>query len=100
MTAARRRPPGEGSVFSYKLAAGTVRWGIKFDGPERPDGTRKQVLRRRDANGQPWLDKDAALAALGEVKVKVRKGEWIDPSKQPLADYLRTWHACGSPRTR
>jgi integrase len=93
MTAARRRPPGEGSAFSYKLADGTIRWGIKFDGPPKPNGTRNQVVRRRDFNGQPWLDKDSALAALAEAKVKVRRGDWIDPSKQPLADYLNTWLA-------
>jgi hypothetical protein len=54
MTARRRRPPGEGSVFEYKTRAGVVRYGIKFDTPS-DDGKRHQVMRRRDANGQPWL---------------------------------------------
>jgi integrase len=91
MTARRRRPPGGGSVFEYRLKDGTKRWGIKFDGPPKPNGDRNQVVRRRDPNGQPWLDKDSAIATLDEAKVKVRKGDWIDPSKQPLADYLTTW---------
>lgn len=90
MTARRRRPPGEGSVFEYKLADGTLRYGIKFDAPT-PDGERKQVLRRIDSNGQPWLDRDSATAALRESVVKAGKNEWIDPSKQPLGEYLHTW---------
>jgi integrase len=48
-------------------------------------------MRRRDANGQPWLTRAAAAAALRDAKVKADKGEWIEPSKQPLAEYLMTW---------
>jgi integrase len=90
MTARRRRPPGEGSVFEYKTSAGVTRFGIKFDAPS-PDGDRKQVMRRRDANGQPWLDRDSAAAALREMVVKAGKGEWIEPSKQPIGEYVDTW---------
>lgn len=91
MTARRRRPPGEGSVFRYELMDGSVRWGIKFDGPPKPDGSRNQVLRKRDANGQPWLDKDSAAAALREASVKVAKGDWLEPSKMPVSEYLAAW---------
>jgi integrase len=90
MTARRRRPPGEGSVFEYKLTDGTVRFGIKFDAPSTT-GVRHQVMRRRDSNGQPWLDRDAATTALREMVVKADKGEWIEPSKQPVAAYMETW---------
>jgi integrase len=90
VTARRRRPPGEGSIFEYKLKDGTTRYGIKFDAPSG-DGGRKQVMRRRDANGQPWPDRDAAAAALREMVVKAGKGDWIEPSKQPVAEYLNTW---------
>ena len=90
MTARRRRPPGEGSVFEYQTAAGVTRFGIKFDAPSA-DGQRRQVMRRRDVNGQPWLDRDAAVAALREAVVKAGKGDWIEPSKQPVAAYLETW---------
>jgi hypothetical protein len=31
MTARRRRPPGEGSVFEYQTKGGVTRFGIKFD---------------------------------------------------------------------
>ncbi|MHB1593895.1 MAG: site-specific integrase [Streptosporangiaceae bacterium] len=90
MTARRRRPRGEGGVFEYRTAAGAVRFGIKFDLPS-PDGRRRQVMRRRDGNGQPWLSRDAAVAALRESLVQSGRGEWIDPSKQPTGEYLATW---------
>jgi integrase len=90
MTARRRRPPGEGSVFEYQTRAGVTRFGIKFDVPSA-DGQRHQVMRRRDANGQPWVDRDAAVAALRDALVKAAKGGWVEPSKQPVADYLTTW---------
>jgi integrase len=90
VTVRRRRPPGEGSVFEYTTKAGVTRFGIKFDAPAT-DGGRKQVMRRRDANGQPWLDRDSAAAALREALVKTGKGEWYEPSKQPVGEYLDTW---------
>lgn len=90
MTARRRRPPGEGSVFEYKLKDGTIRYGIKFD-TAAVDGQRRQVMRRRDANGQPWLTREDAVSALRDALVKTGKGDWIEPSKQPLAAYLATW---------
>jgi integrase len=90
MTARRRRPPGEGSVFEYQTRAGVTRFGIKFDTPSA-DARRRQVMRRRDANGQPWLDRAAAAAALRDALVRVGKGDWIEPSKQPVAAYLATW---------
>ena len=90
MTTRRRRSPGEGSVFEYKLTDGTVRFGIKFDAPSA-SGERRQVMRRRDANGKPWLDREAATTALREMVVKADKGEWIEPSKQPVAVYIATW---------
>ncbi|MFK4037620.1 tyrosine-type recombinase/integrase [Nonomuraea wenchangensis] len=91
-TKPRRRSPGEGSAFEYKLANGTQRWGIKFV-LTLDDGTKKTVLRRRDENNQPWLTKKAAQAALRDALTKADKGEWIDPSKQPTGDYLDTWAA-------
>ena len=86
----KRRPPGEGSVFEYQTRSGVTRYGIKFDAPSR-DGRRHQVMRRRDANGQPWLDREGAVAALRQALVKVDKGDWIEPSKQPVTAYLETW---------
>ncbi len=90
MTARRRRPRGEGGVFEYRTAAGAVRFGIKFDLPS-PDSRRRQVMRRRDQNDQPWLTHDGAVAALREALVQSGRGEWIDPSKQPTGEYLESW---------
>src|SRR5690242_12421659 len=90
MTARRRRPPGEGGVLEYRTKADQVRFGIKFDLPS-PDGRRRQVLRKVDANGRPWLTYEAAADALREAMVATRRGEWIEPSKQPTAEYLETW---------
>ncbi|MFI6499873.1 tyrosine-type recombinase/integrase [Nonomuraea typhae] len=83
----RRRSPGEGSVFEYELAGGQTRYGIKFMAT-LPDGTRKQVLRRRDDNKQPWLTKKAAQTALRDA---LGKGEFVEPSKQTLGAYLDEW---------
>jgi integrase len=55
------------------------------------DGRRRQVMRRRDENGQHWLTREDAANALREAVVKVRKGNWIEPSRQPLGEYLQTW---------
>lgn len=89
MTAARRRPPGDGSVFEYRTRGGVRRFGVKFT-VRTAAGERKQVMRRRDANGQPWLDRESAAGALREMLVKARQG-WTEPSRQPVAEYLTTW---------
>jgi integrase len=90
MTAKRRRPPGEGGVFEYRTKAGVTRFGIKFDLPSL-DGRRRQVLRKLDPNGRPWLTYEDAVGALREALVATRRGEWIEPSKQPTGEYLETW---------
>ena len=48
-------------------------------------------MRRRDPNGRPWLTREDAVSALRDAVVKADKGEWIEPSKQPVAAYLATW---------
>lgn len=92
MTAKRRRPPGEGGVFEYRTKGGVTRFGIKFDLPSL-DGRRRQVLRKLDADGRPWLAYEDAAAALRVALVATHRGEWIEPSKQPTAEYLETWLA-------
>ena len=89
MTTRRRRPPGEGSVVEYQTRSGT-QYAIKFNA-SGADGRRHQVMRRRDANGQPWLGREDAAAALRDAVVKAGRGDWIEPSKQPVAAYLETW---------
>lgn len=90
MTTRRRRPRGEGCVFEYQGSDGTTQYGIKHELP-RADGRRRQVMRRRDENGQHWLTREDAANALREAVVKVRKGTWVEPSRQPLGEYLATW---------
>ena len=90
MTTRRRRPRGEGCVFESgprraKSGSGTVRPA------PAADGRRRQVLRRRDENGQPWLTRQDAANALREAIVKAGKGSWIEPSRQPVGEYLATW---------
>lgn len=87
-----RRSPGEGSVFQFKTTAGATRYGIKFQ-VEQSDGTKKAVLRRRGPNGEVWTTYTEASKALREALAKVDRNEWVDPSKQPLGEYLDTWAA-------
>src|SRR5579875_836277 len=84
-----RRSPGEGHVFEYATRAGT-RFGIKFD-IRTESGQRRQVLRRRDSDGRPWLTKKAALKGLREALADVSRGNWAEPSRQPLGEYLSLW---------
>jgi len=69
-----------------------TRYGIKFQ-ITAEDGTKRAVLRRRGANGEIWTTYTSAAKALREALGKVDKGEWVDPSKQPLGEYLDTWVA-------
>ena len=91
MTTRRRRPRGEGCIIEYATQAG-VRYAYKFTAPST-DGRRRQVLRRRDENGQPWLTRQDAANALREAIVKAAKGSWVEPSRQPVGEYMATWLA-------
>ncbi|MGP4024388.1 tyrosine-type recombinase/integrase [Actinomadura sp. 3N407] len=88
----KRRSPGEGSVFEFKTKAGAVRFGIKFVVTQE-DGSKKSVLRRRGPNGETWTKRTDAAKALRDAMTKVDTGTWVDPSKQPLGEYLDTWAA-------
>jgi integrase len=80
---AKRRSPGEGSVWAYREKNGTVRHAIGH-----PDlGTR----RRHPVTGEKWFTQKAAQEALRELLVAAKKGELIDPSRQPTGDYLAEW---------
>jgi integrase len=90
VTARHRRPRGEGCVFGFRTRAGEQRFGYKFTAL-LVDGRRRQVLRRRDANGQPWTARQDAADALREAIVKAARGNWTEPSRQPVGEYLSTW---------
>ena len=92
MTARRRRSPGEGSVFKYETRARVTRYGIKFDAPSA-DAKRRQVMRRRDANGQPGRSRSRS-AALRELSSRPTtatgssRASSLSPLTWPLARWL------------
>ena len=86
----RRRSPGEGSVFEYTTKAGATRYGIKYLVPQE-DGSNRQVLRRRDEHGNPWTTRTAANSVIREALSKVERGEFVEPSKQTLGEFLDEW---------
>jgi hypothetical protein len=69
----RRRSPGEGSVWPYTTKAGEQRYAIGYLAT-RPDGSRRNVTRRRGANGEKWTTYLAASKALREVLGHVDAG--------------------------
>jgi len=81
---AKRRSPGEGSVWAYKERNGTERWAI---------GHPSFGTRRRGPNGEKWFTKKAAQEALRAKLVDASRGELVDPSRQPLGAYLDEWAA-------
>ena len=81
---AKRRSPGEGSVWAYRERNGTERWAI---------GHPSFGTRRRGPNGEKWYTKRDAQAALRERVTDAKRGKLVDPSRQPLGDYLGEWAA-------
>lgn len=91
MTAPRkRRSPGDGSVWAYRLKSGEQRYAIGYM-VELTDGTSRSVTRRVGPHGEKWSTRKQASDALAEVRVAIRKGEHVDPVKQPLGEYLDEW---------
>jgi integrase len=80
----KRRSPGEGSVWAYRLKGGAERWSIGYV-RTMPDGSRKSVTRR----GFPT--KQAAQKAVRDALTAADKGELVDPSKQLFGAYIETW---------
>jgi integrase len=78
----KRRSPGEGSVWAYTEKNGTERWAI---------GHPSFGTRRRGPNGEKWFTKRAAQDALRAKLVDAARGELVDPSRQPVGDYLEEW---------
>lgn len=80
----KRRAPGEGGVSEYQTAAGT-RWLITYYVTSPVTGERQRVLRRGS------LTKKAAQTKLRTELAKADRGEWVDPSREKLVDYLGVW---------
>ena len=79
----KRRQHGEGAISEYGTKSGP-RFLIKYY-VVGTDGTSKAVLKRGFRTRR-----DAATALRTEIR-KVEKGEWVQPSKQSLGDYLSEW---------
>jgi integrase len=87
----RRKAAGDGHVGSYRLASGETRYFYKFS-RVNADGSRSQVLARRDEHGDPFLAKAAAGKAMRAAQVKADEGRHVSPSHQKLGDFLLgTW---------
>ncbi|MDX6307176.1 MAG: hypothetical protein QOI06_222 [Nocardioidaceae bacterium] len=89
MTKPRRRQAGEGGISQYDTKAGP-RYLIKYT-IVNDDGSKKVVLRRRDKDGQPFLDRKAAAAALGDINAEIRKGSHVVSNKVTVGEYLAEW---------
>lgn len=84
MTARRRRQAGEGCISEYATKAGP-RYLIKFHVDQ--DGQRRQVLRRG------FTTRQQAGQALRDSLGKADRGEFVEPSKQLVGDFLEEWLA-------
>jgi integrase len=79
MSTRKRRSPGEGGCWAYQTKAGE-RWRVA--GPVRmPDGTAKLVRKRG------FTTKTAGLGWLHDQQAAGRKGEYVEPSRQPVGSY-------------
>lgn len=84
-TKPKRRQRGEGTVSEYQTKAGS-RFLIKY-----ADATGKMCLRRRDVNGDPFLTRKAAAAALGDILTDLRRGAYVDVSRMTLGAWMDEW---------
>src|SRR3954452_274653 len=83
MGTTRRRQAGEGGISEYRTKAGP-RFLIKYPVLQE-DGTKRVVLKRGFTTRR-----EAAAALRAEIR-RTETGEWVHPSKQPLAAYLAEW---------
>jgi hypothetical protein len=83
MRTTKRRQAGEGGISEYLTKAGP-RFLIKYP-VQQEDGTKRVVLKRG------FTTRRQAAAALRADIRRTETGEWVHPSKQPLAAYLAEW---------
>src|SRR3954453_3374141 len=83
MGTTKRRQAGEGGISEYQTKAGP-RFLIKYP-VLHEDGTKRVVLKRGFKTRR-----EAAAALRAEIR-RTETGEWVTPSKQPLAAYLAEW---------
>jgi integrase len=83
MGTTKRRQAGEGGISEYQTKAGP-RLLIKYPVLQE-DGTKRVVLKPGFTTRR-----EAAAALRAEIR-RTETGEWVSPSKQPLAAYLAEW---------
>ena len=86
----KRRAPGEGGISEYVTARGP-RWLVTYYVTDPVTGERRRVLRRTDHERRGFTTKKAAQTYLRTELAKADRGQWVDPSRQPLGDYLAVW---------
>lgn len=89
MSKPRRRQAGEGGISEYQTNAGP-RFLIKYT-TTNDDGTKRVVLRRRDKDGRPFLDRKAAAAALGDINAEIRRGSHVVSGKVTIEKHFGQW---------
>lgn len=86
-----RRQAGEGTISRYVTRAGRVQYLIKVT-VDTPDGTSKQVLRRRDADGHPFTTKKDAAEGIRALLARYSApGAFVEPTKHTVGTYLAEW---------
>src|SRR3954467_3304717 len=83
MGTTKRRQAGKGGISEYSTKAGP-RFLINYPVLQE-DGTKRVVLKRGFKTRR-----EAAAALRAEIR-RTETGEWVHPSKQPLAAYLAQW---------
>lgn len=83
--ARKRRSPGDGGIYPYETSAGT-RYRINAV-VTLPDGATKRVFMRKGPAGERWTTPDDARAALRAMLAESDKGEFTEPSQEPLGAY-------------
>jgi len=82
MSARRRRQAGEGCISEYWTKKSGLKYLIKY-----VDSDGRQVLRRG------WGTRKEAAAELRDRLGQIARGEYVEPSRQPLGGYLDEWLA-------
>jgi integrase len=60
-------------------------WEFIFDAGKKPDGSRNQIRRRG------FKTKREALAVMAKLMTEIEEGQYIDPSKVRILDFMEEW---------
>lgn len=85
----KNRFPG---VYPYITTTGVRKWGVVYDAGDR--------WNRRQKRKRGFATQTDALAWRTDTLAKQRRGELVEPSKLPIADYFDEWIAAKARRVR